>query len=327
MPGPSLPRRDFCRRAVAGTLAGPLLTARRSLAETPDQMPIIDTHQHLWDLTRFELPWLGDYGPLRKNYSLADYRKATEGVNIVKTIYMEVDVAPGQREAEADYVINLCKQDGSKIAGAVLGWHGEGEHFEGYVRKLTTSGVVKGIRTALRGKASERKFELDRDFVAGIRLLGGNNLSFDINVPPDQLSRAAALVDLVPDTRYILDHCGNADVRAKPADVERWKRGIADVARRKGIVCKISGFISNSKGHKPTAEEIAAVVNHVYDCFGPERVMFAGDWPVCTLAMPLAGWVGTLKQVVADRPMADRRKLFHDNAAQFYGVENTRLRN
>jgi predicted TIM-barrel fold metal-dependent hydrolase len=308
------------RRTFNAAAAVTCVAAAVPTLAAEDRPLIIDTHQHLWDLTRFELPWLGDYGPLRKSYSLADYRKATESVNIVKTIYMEVDVAPAQREAEADYVIGLCKETGSRIAGAVVGWHGEAEDFAKYVRKLKASGVVKGIRTALRGKAAENTFELDREFVAGVRLLGDNNLSFDINVPPDQLSRAAALVDLAPDTRYILDHCGNADVRAKPEDVERWKRGIAEVARRKGIVCKISGFISNSKGHKPSTEEIAAVVSHVYDCFGPERVMFAGDWPVCTLAMPLAEWVATLKQVVADRPMADQRKLFHDNAAQFYGV-------
>ncbi len=315
-----LSRRDFCRIGLAGTVATGSIVNRSSSAQTPERISIIDTHQHLWDLMKFELPWLGDYGPLRHSYSLADYRKAAEGTNIVKSIYMEVDVAPAQREAEADYVIDLCKQADNRVAGAIVGWHGDRQQFAAYVRKLKSSGVVKGIRTALRGRAGEKAFELDRDFVAGVRLLGDNNMTFDINVPPDQLSRAAALVDLVPETRYILDHCGNADVRSKPSDVERWKRGIAEVARRKGIVCKISGFISNSKGHKPTPEEIAAVVNHIYENFGPDRVMFAGDWPVCTLAMPLAEWVATLKQIVADRPAADQKKLFHDNAVEFYRV-------
>jgi predicted TIM-barrel fold metal-dependent hydrolase len=86
------------------------------------------------------------------------------------------------------------------------------------------------------------------------------------------------------------------------------------------VVCKVSGFITNSKDKTPSVEEIAMVVDHVYDCFGPDRVMFAGDWPVCTLAMSLAEWIAVLQQVVAERPAAEQKKLFHDNAARFYGV-------
>jgi L-fuconolactonase len=62
------------------------------------------------------------------------------------------------------------------------------------------------------------------------------------------------------------------------------------------------------------------VIGHVYECFGPDRVMFAGDWPVCTLAMSLADWVAAVRQVVADKPAAEQTRLFHDNAAKFYGV-------
>jgi L-fuconolactonase len=153
-----------------------------------------------------------------------------------------------------------------------------------------------------------------------VRLLGESGLSFDINLPPEQLARGAALIDQSPETRFVLDHCGNIEPFAAAADFERWKRGIADVAKRKPVVCKVSGFITNSKGKTPRAEQIAAVINHVYECFGPDRMMFAGDWPVCTLAMSLAQWVSAVRHVVAERPAAEQRKILHDNAAGFYGV-------
>jgi predicted TIM-barrel fold metal-dependent hydrolase len=291
--------------------------------ETTDRaapLPVIDTHQHLWDLSKFELPWLTDYETLRRNYTLDDYWQAAEGSNIVKTIYMEVDVAPRQRQAEADYVVALCKDPKSRMAGAVVGGDPAADQFAEYVRRLKNSAAIKGIRAAVRGSAAGADFQLDKAFVAGVRLLGQQGLSFDINLPPDQLSRASALVDAAPDTRYVLDHCGNFDVRAKPADVERWRRGMADVGKRKQVVCKVSGFITSAPGRKPSPDEIAFVVNHVFECFGPDRVMFAGDWPVCTLAMPLAEWIATLRKIVADRPLADQKKLFHDNAAKFYGI-------
>jgi L-fuconolactonase len=321
MPARNLSRRDFCQFGLAASVAASPFSAWAQTGAKRVPLPVIDTHQHLWDLRKFELPWLADYGSLRRSYLLSDYWAAAQSTNIVKTIYMEVDVTPKQRQAEVDYVVALARQPESRMAAAVVGGQLESPMFGDYVRGLKSSGVVKGVRAPVRSQGSGKDFELDRDFVSGVRLLGENELSFDINVSPDQLPLAAAVIDAAPDTRFVLDHCGNiAPVAPAKADVERWKRGIAEVAKRKPVVCKVSGFITNSKGKRPSIEAIALVVNHVYDCFGPDRVMFAGDWPVCTLAMSLAEWVATLQQVVADRPLADKKKLFHDNAARFYGV-------
>jgi predicted TIM-barrel fold metal-dependent hydrolase len=322
MPLTTLNRRDFWGVSLAASLAAwPAAACAQTASKQDARLLIIDTHQHLWDLKRFELPWLTDYETLRRSYLLADYWAAAEGTNIVKTIYMEVDVTPKQRQAEVDYVVALARRPESRMAAAVVGGQPESPQFGDYVRGLKSTGVVKGVRAAVRSRNLGDRFELESDFVAGVRLLGKNGLSFDINVSPDQLPQAAALVDQAPDTRYVLDHCGNiAPVAPAKADVERWKRGIALVAKRKPVVCKVSGFITNSKGKTPSVDEIAMVVDHVYECFGPDRVMFAGDWPVCTLAMTLAEWVATLQQIVAGRPRADQKKLFHDNAAKFYGV-------
>ncbi|MEX2142323.1 MAG: amidohydrolase family protein [Pirellulales bacterium] len=318
----TLNRRDFCRLSVSASLAAsPVMAWARSQAGRDGRLPIIDTHQHLWDLKKFELPWLADYEKLRRSYLLADYWNAARGTKIVKTIYMEVDVTPKQRQAEVDYVVALARQPENRMAAAVVGGQPESPQFGDYLRGLKSSGVVKGVRAAVSSRGGRDTFELNRDFVAGVRLLGKNGLSFDINVSPDQLPQAAALIDQAPDTGFVLDHCGNiAPVAPAKAEVERWKRGIAEVAKRKPVICKVSGFITNSKGKTPSVEEIAMVVDHVYECFGPDRVMFAGDWPVCTLAMSLAEWVATLQQVVASRPVAEQKQLFHDNAARFYGV-------
>jgi predicted TIM-barrel fold metal-dependent hydrolase len=319
MSSPSVSRRNFCRGLAVWVAASPVLGHAQAVKAT-EPPPVIDTHQHLWDLGKFKLPWLTDYEALRRNYVLDDYWKAAEGTGIVKTIYMEVDVTPEQRDAEVDYVVALAKEPKNRMAAAVVGGQPESPDFARYVRRLKLSGKVKGVRAAVRSRGSDASFELDRDFVAGVRLLGENDLSFDINVPPEQLARGAKLVDQAPDTRYVLDHCGNIAPFAATAEFESWKRGIADMAKRKQVVCKVSGFITNSQGKKPAPEQIAAVIRHVYECFGSDRVMFAGDWPVCTLAMSLADWVAAVREVVADKPAAEQTKLFHDNAARFYGV-------
>jgi L-fuconolactonase len=156
-------------------------------------------------------------------------------------------------------------------------------------------------------------------------------MRFDIVVPPKWLQQAIKLVRFCPGTRFIVDHCGNADPKAffKPGkvlpkepehDAESWKKDMKILAMEKNVICKISGIVSRVPGYSLTEEDLAPIINHCLDIFGNERVMFAGDWPVCLKNMPLADWVNILKKVVENRPLKEQKKLFHDNAAKFYNI-------
>jgi L-fuconolactonase len=118
-------RRDFLKQSAAALAGASLASAAaptevRPMAAEPPR--IIDTHQHLWDLKQFKLPWITKDSPLNRNYLMSDYFKATEGLNIVKTIYMEVDLDPSQQQAEADFVIETCKRaDNPMVAGVISG--------------------------------------------------------------------------------------------------------------------------------------------------------------------------------------------------------------
>jgi L-fuconolactonase len=87
------------------------------------------------------------------------------------------------------------------------------------------------------------------------------------------------------------------------------------------VVCKVSGIVVNATPGKWTADDLAPVVTHTLSVFGPDRVMFGGDWPVCTKAATFKQWVEALKTIVKDRPAAEQRKLFHDNALVCYGLQ------
>jgi L-fuconolactonase len=103
---------------------------------------------------------------------------------------------------------------------------------------------------------------------------------------------------------------------------EKWKKDMAEIAKRKHIVCKVSGFLASApKRGEWKLEDVAEIVHHTLDVFGPDRVMFGGDWPVCLLGVEkYADWVNALKEVMRDRPEEVQRKLFHDNAVKFYGL-------
>jgi predicted TIM-barrel fold metal-dependent hydrolase len=309
-------RRQFLQAglAVAGTAA---LAAADTRKDRPP--PIVDTHQHLWDLKKFTLPWIKADSPLARSYLLDDYRRATEGLNVVKTVYMEVDVDPAQQDAEADYVIGLCKDfDRTRMAGAVISGRPTSEGFKKYVSRFKGSKQVKGLRQVLHGEGTPAGYCLEPAFVKGIRLLGDLGLSYDICIRPGELPDAAKLINECPDTRFILDHCGNANVQAR--DRTAWQKGIGEVARRKNVVCKVSGIVASARPGAWSADDLAPIVKHVQEVFGPDRVMFGGDWPVCTLAATYRQWVEALRTIVKDRKEEEQRKLFHDNAVKFYGL-------
>lgn len=316
-------RRSFLRLAATAGVLGAVTRPRSPAAPDTPRMPIVDTHQHLWDLDRFHLPWVKPGSVLARSHTLAVYKKATAGLNVVKTIYMEVDVDPSQQQAEADFVIATCKQPDSGMVAGVVSGRPASDGFRAYVEQFKGSPYVKGVRQVLHGGSTPAGYCLDPKFVRGIQLLGELGLRFDLCVRPGELADAGKLVDACPGTRFILDHCGNArvhDADGKPPDRTRWRRDLAALGKRPNLVCKVSGIIASAKPGAWSPADLAPIVDHVLDSFGPDRVMFASDWPVCTTVAPLADWVTALQTIVRDRPEEHRRKLFHDNAVRVYGL-------
>ena len=325
-------RRSFLKRvsqvaAVTG-LTSPLCSRGgepKSEGKAAALLPIVDTHQHLWDLSKFKLRWLSP--PLDHSFTPEDYLEATQGLNVVKAVYMEVAVPPEQRVQEAEYVIELCRQSGSVTRAAVIAGSPAEEGFAQYIGRFKDNPYIKGVRG---GFSSGRQVNSEQT-VRSLHLLSGLGMRFDLNVSPSSLREAARLVDQCPDTRFVLNHCGNADPvaffpagrtapRSPQHSPEQWKRDISRLGAKANIICKISGIVSRVPETRLTAEDLAPIINHCLDAFGPDRVVFAGDWPVCLRGMALRDWINTLKAVVAGRPERDRRKLFHDNAVKFYDL-------
>lgn len=326
-------RREFLKQtsiASAGILAAgqalDLLDTKTADAKGPnvndDSLPIVDTHQHLWDLTKFDLPWTkgGDAASLARSFVSADYMAAIKGSNVVKSVYMEVDVTPSQQSKEADYVIDICEKGETPMVAAVISGRPNSAEFKDYATKYSKNKYIKGIRQVLHVDETPAGYCIETAFVKGIKLLGDLGLSFDLCMRAGELLDAVKLVDQCPKTRFILDHCGNLSVQnTDDALRAKWQKGMQELAARPNVVCKISGIIASAKKDwKP--DDLAPNVKFSMDTFGPDRVMFAGDWPVCTLTATYAQWVSALKTITKDVNPANRKKLFHDNAVKYYGL-------
>ncbi len=332
-------RRQFLTQSAAAATASltaatfPHPTAAGEPPLKPAELPIVDCHQHLWDLTKFKLPWLAAGGTLGRSFVMKDYLAAIEGTGIRQAVYMEVDVDPAQQQAEVDHLTEICKSGTAPTIAAVVSGRPAGGSFQTYIRQFKDNRYVKGIRQVLHSGATPAGYCLQESFVAGIRQLGESGLSFDICMRPSELADGARLADKCADTRLIVDHCGNGDVKAffkagdprladkKPEhDAEAWKRDIARLASKKNVICKISGIVARVP-KEWSAEDLAPIANHCLEEFGPERVIFGSDWPVCLMGAPLAEWVAALRQIIANRPAAEQKLLLSDNAVRFYGLK------
>ena len=120
--------------------------AAATVAGSPE---IVDTHQHLWDLRKFRLPWLKGAPTLDKSFLMDDYLKATEGLGIVKSVYMEVDVEPSQQAEEAVYVLDLCRRHVGPLVGAVISGRPASDGFKPYLERFKDDRFLKGVREVL----------------------------------------------------------------------------------------------------------------------------------------------------------------------------------
>ena len=307
-------RREFMAAATAAVALPTSIMAK----DSPRMIPIIDTHQHLWDLTKFKLSWINESHPLNHNFTPIEYAEAIKGSNVVKSIYMEVDVVPEQQQAEADYVTELCKAGNTTMVAAVVSGRPAADSFADWAKQFKGSKYVKGVRQVIHADSTPPGFCLKPEFIKGVQLLGELGLSFDICIRPNELGDAGKLVDACPGTRFILDHCGNGPVKAR--DLTQWKRDMTQLGTKKNLVSKVSGIVAGADKGKWTPADLAPIVNHTIERFGWDRVMFGGDWPVCTKAATYSQWVDALKEIVKDRKDDERARLFHDNAAKFYGL-------
>ncbi|MGH7170935.1 MAG: amidohydrolase family protein [Gemmataceae bacterium] len=316
------------RRQFLAASAAVAAVAANSSEENATVFPVLDTHQHLWDLSKFRLPWQKNEPKLAKNHLIADYLAATADLGevdgrparIVKTVYMEVDVEPSQQTAEAKYVLDLCSRADNPMVAAVIPGRPASDGFAKYLDAFTNSVCIKGVRQVLHGPGTPAGYCLDKKFIQGVRLLGEHNLSYDLCMRPAELRDAAKLIDECPGTRFVLDHCGNGDVQAK--DRSQWEKDMAEVAERKNVVCKVSGIVVTAKPGKWSADDLAPIVKHTLEVFGPNRVMFGGDWPVCTKTATFRQWFQALATLVGGRSAEEKRNLFHDNAVRFYRLES-----
>jgi len=278
-------------------------------------MRLLDTHQHLWDLRQFPYSWCAGIPALNRSFLPADYAAAAAGLDITKTVFMEGDVDEPHALAEARHVQALTDRH-PLIAGIVASGRPEHDGFRVHLEQLAQLPRVRGLRRVLHTQPDG----LSRQprFAANLRLLAEFGLTFDLCVLARQLPVGLALVRECPGVTFVLDHCGVPDVKARALDP--WREQIRQLAALPNVVCKISGLVVYADPATWSVDDLRPWVEHVLEQFGWDRVVWGGDWPVCTLAAPLARWVEAIRALTGSASAEQQAKLFHRNAERIYRV-------
>jgi predicted TIM-barrel fold metal-dependent hydrolase len=293
--------------------------------------PFIDAHQHFWDLGRNPYPWLqdpepiafryGDYSALKRNYLPADLARDTDGFAPVKTVHIEAEWERTDPVAETRWLSGLAQATGRPsacVAHAAL----DGAEVEAVLAQQAAFALVRGIRhkpvTAGARDAARRGLPGSMDderWRRGYSLLARHGLSFDLQAPWWNLDQAADLARDFPGVQMIINHTALPADRS-PDGLAGWRAALEQAAACPNVALKISGL--GQLGQAWSTDANVPVIRDAIAVFGPERCMFASNFPVDSLVASYETLLAGFMTAIADRPDAQRRQLLHDNAQRIY---------
>ena len=270
----------------------------------------IDTHCHLVYRQRLDYPWLSEVPPLDRDFLLEDYLPQARAAGVTDCVFVEVDVHESQMEQEAAFAGSL----GGPIVGVVAACRPESAVFPAYLERIAASPLVKGLRRVLHTQPDA--LSQQARFAVNLRRIAAHGLSFDLCVRAPQLPLARSLAQKCPDVQFVLDHCGNPDLRS--GKLSRWRAEIRALAALPNVACKLSGVMTQMDPQSWSVDHLRPVFEHVIACFGWERVLWGSDWPVCTLTAPLGRWMDCTEQLMAEASQDESAQLYSRNAARIY---------
>jgi predicted TIM-barrel fold metal-dependent hydrolase len=299
--------------------------------ETEDDVPIIDAHQHFWDLDRNYYPWLcepepipfryGDYSALRRNYLPPDYLADAGRHRVVKTVHVEAEWDRSSPAAETRWLESV--RASYSLPTAVVGHAAlDRPDVAEVLAAQAQSPLMRGIRhkpqaalsrsEAVRGGRGSMDDPRWRD---GYALLGRHGLSFDLQTPWWHFDAAAELARDFSATQIVINHTGLPADRS-PEGLAAWRRAMATAADQENVAVKISGL--GRPGLPWTVEANGPIIRDTIAIFGIHRCLFGSNFPVDRLVATFDAIVSGMRAALCDRSPAHRHKLFYENAARIY---------
>ena len=274
---------------------------------------IIDTHHHFWRYNVAEYGWISKgMKKIRWDFMPADLKKTIDRAGVKAVISIQAR----QNLEETDWLLSLSSVN--DFIYGIVGWLPLTDpDIEAILERYSENKNLKGIRHILQDEP-DPNYMLRGDFNRGIRLLSGFNLIYEILICERHLPQAIIFVDKHPNQLFVLDHIAKPLIRKNV--LSPWKENLAELARRENVSCKISGLVTEADYHHWDEHQLRPYLEIVLDSFGPSRLMFGSDWPVCLLACSYGQWVEIIHRFIASLSPGEQKQIWENNARNVYNL-------
>lgn len=278
----------------------------------------IDAHHHFWNPALRDYPWMtGDaLEPIRRPIGPEDLRPDLAATGIDGTVLVQT---VGQVEETVEF---LATAEATDFVKGVVGWVDLKDRLVGDTLDQLLEGpggrYLKGIRHQAHDEPDD-DWLARPDVIAGVAECGARGLVQDLLAKEPQLPACITIADVLPEAQFVLDHIAKPRIAA--GQMEPWRALIVELAQRDNVVCKLSGMITEAKWDGWQVDDLKPYTEVVLEAFGPERVMFGSDWPVCLLAGSYGEVVAAAEAVTADLGDSERAMVFGGTARHIYGLD------
>lgn len=278
---------------------------------------IVDAHHHVWDLSVRDQDWITgeELAPLRRDFTLADLEPEARANGVSATVLVQTVTLP---EETPEF---LALAHGSDLVAGVVGWSDltapDIADALAALRELPGGDRLVSLRHQVQGEPDPR-WLLRPDVQRGLAAVADAGLAYDLVVRPHQLPAAVRAAELLPGLTFVLDHAGKPQIAT--GQQHPWADDLRALAALPNTVCKLSGLVTEADPHDWTVKDLRPYAGTVLDAFGPGRLMFGSDWPVCRLAATYTEVVETALALLDGLADDERDAVLATTAERVYGL-------
>ncbi|GAK39188.1 amidohydrolase family protein [Paenibacillus urinalis] len=276
----------------------------------------IDAHQHFIDYASGDYPWIDDrHEALKRPFMPADLKPLLDSLSFDGSI--AVQARPSLHETE--WLLSLA--DEFEFIYGVVGWVDLcSPAVSAQLERFSAHPKLKGIRHLIQDEPDDH-FMLRDDFLRGLRLLSKYGLTYDLLIHERHLPNAAALTQMFPEQKFVLDHLAKPRIMEGKGQLDSWRSGIQELAKSPNVYCKLSGMVTEADWAHWRAEDFVPYLDTVFEAFGPERLMIGSDWPVCTVSRDYRAVMGVVTAYIHPLPSEIQARILGGNCARFYNID------
>jgi L-fuconolactonase len=280
-------------------------------------MDIVDAHHHVWDLSVRDQDWItGEaMAPLRRDFALDDLAPEARAAGVGKSVLVQtVTVA----EETPEFLALAAESD---LVGAVVGWTDLTRPDVGDVLAalclLPGGQFLAGIRHQVQSEPDPHWLERP-EARRGLAAVAQAGLVYDLVIRADQLPAATEAASALPELTFVLDHLGKPPIAS--GELEPWASAVRELAKRPNTVCKLSGMVAEAVWDRWTVDDLRPYADTVIEAFGPDRIMYGSDWPVCLLAATYSQVLDAAQDLTSQLTKAEQSAIYSGTATRVYAL-------